>query len=239
LLDKRTTVLSLWKQGSEAGLLLFGCYLGLLLPDLDFLLLPILHHRSILTHSILLPFLVRDWLPKPLYYGILAGISVHLFADSLSPMRGFALVYWPVTKTSLGDDGSLVWLLVNGVTALALVFFAYRRVFEKCLVAFFSIGALYAVFNEGAIYFGYLLASIGLLAAAWRTRKAFLEHQNDKDAGLLAAQKKEIEVAYWLLESPLPRRLQVFLKVLWYAFLACVALWILLGSIALYYDYNG
>src|SRR5687768_9738662 len=73
-------------------------------PDLDLWAIRLLHHRSILTHSVLLPFLVL-WGAAPLglseAQGIAAaagaglGVAVHLAADLLAPSRGYGRVWWP------------------------------------------------------------------------------------------------------------------------------------------------
>lgn len=82
-------------------------YLFLWVPDTDFLLLPLLHHRSIVTHSAL-PALILLLFRKR--FGIiptaggLIGLSVHLLCDALSPPVGFGQVWlpWPY-KEPLGS----------------------------------------------------------------------------------------------------------------------------------------
>lgn len=89
-------------------------------PDADFLALRLLHHRSILTHSVLLPFLVL-WLAPSLgpaaAAGAFLGVAVHLSADLLSPSRGFGLIWLPEPfQISLGG-WSRAWIGGNALLA--------------------------------------------------------------------------------------------------------------------------
>ena len=67
-------------------------------PDIDLMALRLLNHRSILTHSVLLPLLVL-WLAPSLgpaaAAGAFLGVAIHLSADVLSPQRGFGLIWLP------------------------------------------------------------------------------------------------------------------------------------------------
>ncbi|WEM44745.1 hypothetical protein PTW35_26180 (plasmid) [Photobacterium sp. DA100] len=103
-------------------------YLGLFWPDMDKQLMSLLHHRSMITHSPLLPVLVlvllRSKYAKPIAAGLSAGISIHLAADALSPMGGFSQIYLPAPfKASIGATESLLWL---GLNAVAGYFLALR-----------------------------------------------------------------------------------------------------------------
>jgi hypothetical protein len=73
-------------------------YLFLWVPDIDLVLIGLLHHRSIVTHS-LLPGLLFLLLGRSLgaapVAGALVGLSVHLTSDMLSPMVGFAQIWLP------------------------------------------------------------------------------------------------------------------------------------------------
>ncbi|MEZ8862708.1 hypothetical protein [Vibrio sp. 10N.247.311.51] len=127
-----------------------GVYVGLYLPDVDLKLMSILHHRSMLTHSIILPMLLLLHKPsRPLVAGLCIGVSIHLLADILSPMRGFALIYIPVIKKSIGDWQSLIWMVGNALVGL---WFAVR-VFHKYLVAivFALTGLVYSIYNEQSL----------------------------------------------------------------------------------------
>ena len=100
-------------------------------PDVDLLAIRLLHHRSIVTHSVLLPFLVL-WGAGPLglspAQGIAAasgaalGVAVHLAADLLSPSRGYGRIWWPEPfQRSLGGWSPL-WIGLNGVGSAWLAF---------------------------------------------------------------------------------------------------------------------
>ena len=80
-----------------------GLFIGLIFPDFDQSFQKLLGHRSIITHSILLPYLIYFYQivkkEKPnnnivyICIGIFLGIAIHLSAD-LFPKgwRGYALI---------------------------------------------------------------------------------------------------------------------------------------------------
>jgi hypothetical protein len=94
-------------------------------PDADLLLLRLLHHRSILTHSVLPPLLVLWFAPSlgpAAAAGAFLGVAVHLSADLLSPSRGFGRIWLPEPfQVSLGGWSHL-WILVNALGAAWLAF---------------------------------------------------------------------------------------------------------------------
>ncbi|MGR4000610.1 MAG: metal-dependent hydrolase, partial [Alphaproteobacteria bacterium] len=138
-----------------------GFFIGLALPDTDFLLLPVLHHRSIITHSILIPFLLKGLIARPLYTGMMSGVAIHLFADSLSPMIGFALIYLPFIKESIGEL-SRPWILINATLALGIAILSSSR--KNVLVSFITaFGVLYALWNESSRLLAFLILAGGLL----------------------------------------------------------------------------
>ena len=87
-------------------------------PDIDHMALRILHHRSILTHSVLLPLLVLWFAPElgpAAASGAALGVAVHLAADLLSPSRGFGRIWLPEPfQVSLGGWSPL-WLMINAL----------------------------------------------------------------------------------------------------------------------------
>jgi len=144
----------------KTGLFLLMAYLFLWVPDLDFLLLGLLHHRSIVTHSVLpvLVFMLLGWRAgaAPIA-GALVGIAVHLSCDLLSPMVGYAQIWLPAPyKMPLGPF-SYLWLGANAL----LAFIWARRIACLSLPASYSgllvagVGVVTAVsygwLNEGAI----------------------------------------------------------------------------------------
>ena len=106
----------------------FGYFIGLFFPDIDQGMQGLLGHRSIITHSILLPYLLYSYFKKnnnltPLktifIVGIYLGIGLHLSAD-LHPkaFRGFALIKLPF-NIHIGGL-SPIWIGINAGVALFL-----------------------------------------------------------------------------------------------------------------------
>lgn len=146
---------------AKVSLFILAAYVFLWVPDLDFLLLEVLHHRSIVTHSILpaLVLIVMGWKAgaAPIA-GALVGLAVHLSCDMLSPMVGFAQIWLPEPiKMPLGPL-SYLWLGLNAL----LAFIWSRRIAARTLPAPFGgilvagTGIITAVsygwLNEGAIW---------------------------------------------------------------------------------------
>lgn len=130
-------------------------YVGLIFPDLDLKVMGLLHHRSILTHSLLLPLLLLPLHHTALRHGIVGlciGISIHLSADALSPMKGFALVYLPEPfKASIGDWQSFTWLLANSVIGGLLAVYLAKPKKEYILLVFIISAISYSILNENNI----------------------------------------------------------------------------------------
>jgi hypothetical protein len=138
---------------------------GLFFPDVDQFLLPVLGHRSVVTHSVLLPVLVLAlapavlarlpgrWRPGPeartaaersaawFLAWFLLGVAIHLMADTV-PLgcRGYALAKLPGAPllsrpSSLPCGASLLWFGANAVFALALCEWLLRREGEAVTAA--------------------------------------------------------------------------------------------------------
>jgi hypothetical protein len=149
---------------------------GLFFPDIDQLLLPVLGHRSIVTHSVLLPLLALALAPAVLarlpawrfgpdaraaaersaawFMGwFLLGLAIHLMADVV-PLgcRGYALAKLPgfplVSRpSSLPCGASLLWYGANAVVALALCEWLLRREGEAVTAArYLASGVVLAVY---------------------------------------------------------------------------------------------
>lgn len=140
-----------------------GVYAGLFLPDLDLLLMSILHHRSIITHSILIPLLLKRWLPDAVFAGLMAGVSIHLWADSLSTTIGFAQIYLPLVKTGIGGVATFIWIILNSLAGLYFAVSVYRKYLWLIIGAYLVIALAYGVLNEGAAFIVYVLSVIGVL----------------------------------------------------------------------------
>ncbi|WP_143595768.1 hypothetical protein [Tropicibacter naphthalenivorans] len=139
-------------------ILMAWIFLGV--PDFDLALLPILHHRSIVTHSILPPLLfllVARRLGAAPIAGAMIGTSVHLTCDLLSPMVGFAQIWLPAPiKAPLGPL-SYLWLLGNALVGYVVAFgVAYvtlpRGIAFPFIIALSAMtGAAYGALNEQSV----------------------------------------------------------------------------------------
>ena len=137
-------------------------------PDVDQLALRLLHHRSILTHSILLPLLLW-WLARDLgpaaAAGAFLGVAIHLSADLLSPMRGYGAIWLPEPfQVGLGRWSAL-WLLANALLASVLAVAVLPDGGQwRLLAALVGGGAAlaYGLLNERSV----LAALVCLLAVA-------------------------------------------------------------------------
>ena len=173
---------------------------GLFFPDVDQLLLSVLGHRSVVTHSVLLPVLALGLAPAVLarlptrrfgpdaraaaersaawFMGwFLLGLAIHLMADVV-PLgcRGYALAKLPgiplvARPSSLPCGASLLWYGANAMVALVLCEWLLRREGEAVTAArYLASGVVLAV---------YVLVSEGrpmllpLLALAWAVAVLF------------------------------------------------------------------
>lgn len=142
-----------------ALLAVFAC-LFLAAPDVDLMLLSLLHHRSILTHSILpaaIPFLLRRRIGLLPTAGALLGLHVHLICDALSPAVGFGQVWLPAPfKAPLGAFSPL-WLAGNAALAFVLAQAICRRVLPglagpvAAMLTGGTVGLLYGLLNERSL----------------------------------------------------------------------------------------
>jgi hypothetical protein len=124
------------------------------LPDVDLMLNPFLHHRSIITHSIMIPGLLaliftRFMLARLVVGVVAASMSIHLFADVLSPTIGYGEVWIPPgTFQSLGDL-SAVFVLLNAAASFALAIIMFpTRLRSDLATATLVAGTLYGTLNE-------------------------------------------------------------------------------------------
>ena len=172
---------------------------GLFFPDVDQLFLSVLGHRSVVTHSVLLPVLALALAPAllarlPGWVGpdartaaersagwfmawFLLGLAIHLMADAV-PLgcRGYALAKLPGVPllwrpSSLPCGASLFWYAANAVVALVLCEWLLRREGEAVTAArYLASGVVLAV---------YVLANerrpllLPVLALAWAAAALF------------------------------------------------------------------
>jgi hypothetical protein len=148
---------------------------GLFFPDVDQLFLSVLGHRSVVTHSVLVPLLALALAPgvlarMPGWMGpdaraaaersvawvvawFLLGLAIHLMADVV-PLgcRGYALAKLPglpplSRPSSLPCGASLLWYAANALAALVLCEWLLRREGEAVTAArYLASGAVLAVY---------------------------------------------------------------------------------------------
>ena len=146
----------IWRALSVA---VFAC-LFLPVPDLDFLLLSLLHHRSIVTHSVL-PAMVLVLLRRRIGLapaaGGLIGLSVHLLCDALSPAVGFGQIWLPAPfKAPLGPLSPAL-LIVNAGLCFVLAHVICRRLMpglvgpRVVILTGAVVGVAYGLFNENSV----------------------------------------------------------------------------------------
>lgn len=135
-------------------------YVFLWVPDLDLVLIEVLHHRSIVTHSILPALLLiavgRRAGAAPIA-GALIGLAVHLSCDLLSPMVGYGQVWLPApVKTPLGPL-SYLWLFINALLAsvlarvIAMRAFHWAAGYALILLVGGATSVTYGWINEGSL----------------------------------------------------------------------------------------
>ena len=142
---------------AAALLLVFGCAVGLKLPDFDhsFRWLPLIDHRSLLTHSLLVPLLVlyavrrqlgrEDGTPARLMLmGMGLGLAVHLAFDLFAGRwSGYALLHVPFYGRLGG--GASRFLLLAGVLGGLYLSCRLLRSTGDLAVALLSLTVLYGV----------------------------------------------------------------------------------------------
>lgn len=128
------------------------------LPDIDHWFVSTLHHRSMLTHSILMPVILFIALPKSMSViasVLFTAVGIHLSADVISSSQGYGAIWLPEPfKLNLGEL-SKVWLIVNAVMAFG---FALKSCPEQHLYSLTG-GAL-----GGCLFYGFLNENSALAA---------------------------------------------------------------------------
>ena len=168
------------------GVLSFAYFIGLFFPDIDQGFQGLLGHRSIITHSILFPYLLLYYfikkksnpnvLIKIFIIGIFLGIGLHLSAD-LHPksFKGYALIKLPGNI----DVGGLspIWIAVNAAAGLYFAGLLLNKTTHKklfwisYLVIASLVGMIYAAeerYNGEAIALTFIIL---LLATFFISRK--------------------------------------------------------------------
>ena len=154
------------------AVLTVGILLTWEIPDWDQDGLSMLSHRSIITHSILFPFLMHFFLinkkenPNPylatFIIGFYLAIAMHLSAD-IHPkaMKGFALIKLP-GNSSIGEGPSYIWMVLNTIVAIYFSTILLKKIvntnkiintkkyFISFLVLALLVGLIYTVNDEPA-----------------------------------------------------------------------------------------
>ena len=151
------------------GALLAGIIIPHILniPDIDQNILSPLGHRSIITHSILFPYLMHYFLinkkdnPNPDFIifiiGFYLSVAMHLSAD-LYPKgwRGTAFIKLP-GNSSIGEGPSIIWMFLNVLVATYFSAILLKRIanIKKYWITYLIIGSgiglVYAAVDEGEV----------------------------------------------------------------------------------------
>ena len=187
------------------GLFLFvlGAFIGLKLPDLDqsFYWRPLLVHRSLLTHSALLPLILfltlkghvlgkkaDPRLRLPLL-GFLLATAVH-FCFDLFPYRwtGYALVHIPLLGW-VGAWSSAFWIGSGALVSLYLACRLFQRITDVYLSAL-GLATCYGWSAAHAPYFSFaaLVALVAMSLIAFALPRPL--HDPDSPADELARWKR-------------------------------------------------
>ncbi len=156
---------------------LFLGFLTLDLPDIDFSVQGLIGHRSIITHSILFPFLMYYFLIQKkdhqnnyiiiFIIGFYLAIAMHLSAD-LHPKawRGGAFIKLP-GNSSIGTGLSIIWMGLNAIVAIYFSTILLKKIAntKKYLITYLAIalivGSIYTINDtpsgkEGEKFFTFL-----------------------------------------------------------------------------------
>ena len=198
--------------------LILSFLLGLAFPDVDQMFQSLLGHRSILTHSILLPYLLYIYLEKKeprvktILIGLLLGIGLHLSAD-LHPKSwiGFALIKLPF-NISIGGL-SPIWIGINAIAALyAAAYFlnllTNRKLFWiSYLVIALVVGITYADaerYNEGSIAITFIVLLFSTFFVAKIKSKKNLIQDNQKIEKVKKKPPKKKKSRFWVYAIGIP-----------------------------------
>ena len=149
------------------AILLAGIILTLKLPDVDRGLMSLIGHRSIITHSILFPYLMHYFLinkkDRPNSYlvifiiGFYLSIAIHLSADIYPKgWRGTALIKLP-GNNSIGEGPSIIWMGLNVIAATYFSAILLKKItntkkyWTTYLVIGSAVGLVYTAADEGEV----------------------------------------------------------------------------------------
>ena len=141
---------SMTRTGWGMAALIVGLFIGLQLPDADRVFTLFLRHRSLVTHTFLIPLACalyawrRDSWKELGVAGLSLGMMVHLAFD-LFPRRwsGYALINAPLVGT-LDATSSLLWIF-SGVLGCAILAALLLRTRQNAIIALVLTVVAYAI----------------------------------------------------------------------------------------------
>lgn len=113
-------------------------FIGINIADTDLMFMGLIGHRSILTHSVLIPYLFYYYFVKKkkkdtelaylIIAGLLIGYAIHLTGDFYpKSWKGYALIQLPLIGMSIGGLSPL-WI---GGTVLVCLYYAFKIMIVK------------------------------------------------------------------------------------------------------------
>lgn len=199
-----------------------GFFVGLFFPDIDQNFQLLLGHRSIITHSILLPYLLYVYFNKKnnlsplktiLIVGIYLGIGLHLSAD-LHPksFRGYALIKLPFNI----DIGGLspIWIGANAAIAFYLASKYLNKLINKKIfwISYLIIGLLVGItyadeepHNNDAILGTFLFLFLAtFIYSKIRNKNSIIQKEVKNKKQVKKQSLKKKKKSFWLYALGIP-----------------------------------
>ena len=209
-----------------------GYFVGLFFPDIDQGFQLLLGHRSIITHSILLPYLLYFYFNKKnnltplktiLIVGIYLGIGLHLSAD-LHPkaFKGYALIKLPFNI----DIGGLspIWIGANAGVAFYLASKYLNELINKKLfwISYLIIGLLVGItyadeepHNNDAILGTFLFLFLAtFIYSKIRNRNSITQKEVKNKKQVKKQPPKKRKRSFWLYAVGIPSTLIIIIIIL-------------------------
>lgn len=174
-------------------------YIGLKFPDIDFKIKG-LRHRSIVTHSFLLPLvlfifhksemLTLIWMKTyditgSVIIGLCFGMTVHFLYD-LFPKRfvGSALIQFPIgnsykNKYALSPFNSVLWFIGSAVIQSIIAVYYISDIEEYILLIICTVLTLYFKRKSENGFYIVILLFIGIIFLSFYCREFFISYINN------------------------------------------------------------
>ena len=209
-----------------------GLFIGLIFPDFDQSFQKLLGHRSIITHSILLPYLIYFYQivkkEKPnnnivyICIGIFLGIAIHLSAD-LFPKgwRGYALIKF-IGDISIGAPLSILWMGANVYLGTQLAAKLFKNLTSKKIhiilyfIILLSLSFIYSVGDGGDSLAKFLTFTFFLGLTFYLTKGLEIKTKEPKKIKLKKDKKleKKSKVGFWRYAVGIPLAFIIILIIL-------------------------